>query len=1133
MYASFIKKIFSAVIHNSTIILLLIVAKSGFAQVVQPSFNIVRGTNTFSLGKVVSMTQDKHGYMWFADQTNGALVRYDGYRMKIFRNDPADSNSVGTKTFECITADTLGNIWIGVNRGIDKFDPATGHFTHYRFPKGEKDKFHAAILVDHLGIIWIGTSEGLDRFDPATGKFINYSHTDNDVSSLSCNIVRSLYEDKAGVLWVGTGIAFDTKTKEGGLNKFNKETGKFTRYLYDPNNPQSLISNKVRAIFEDSKSNFWIGTDGDGLHLMNREKGTFERLTYDPVHPEKLSRPPVKKGNDWDHITFINEDKSGKIWIGTYQEGIVCYNPLTKKIDHFNSNDKNRAGGYTDQTTWAIYISKEGIIWISNEQNELFRVDPLQTGFSEVRKGVTVISFLENSPGNLWMNTGGMGLQMVNSKTNKRKTFLHDPNDSFSISSNDGNSLNQSVDGQLWVNTWNGVNLFNPQTGRFKRYFYNPKVTDNDRIAGAFQVMETKDEIYFGLFTGLSVQNKSTGIISHYANNPQDTNGIAKGGVVSFLNNGDGNIWMSVWDVNEGGLDFFNIASKKFKHYLKGLTIWDIFKSSDGKIWVGTSQGLCIRNDSLDSFSPIGSDDSEFRKTKVKSITEDADKNIWGVSSIGIFRFNPYKNELNIYGDKFGVFDVGTYGYEPSYTTSNGELLFGNPEGYYTCFPNQVINPLPPQIVITDFKIDGQSIKRGQKGLLKGAIEDANEIILSYNQNKISIDFAAIHFAAPEKNIHQYMLEGYDNEWRNVSEDKTAYYFNLPPDHYVFRIKATSSYGINTEKSFTIIILPPWWQTWWAYTLYALLAVFSVWSFIRWRTKALQKEKISLEAKVAERTKELKDEKEIVESTLTELRSTQAQLIQSEKMASLGELTAGIAHEIQNPLNFVNNFSEVSNELLDEMKTELSKGNIKDAAEIADDVKMNLEKILHHGKRADGIVKGMLQHSRSSSGVKEPTDINVLADEYFRLAYHGLRAKDKSFNAILKTDYDETIGNINIIPQDIGRVILNLITNAFYVVDEKKTLRQAQGDKSYEPTVTVSTKQLNGKVEVKVKDNGNGIPKQVLDKIFQPFFTTKPTGQGTGLGLSLSYDIVKAHGGELKVETKEGEGSQFIINLPV
>jgi signal transduction histidine kinase len=266
----------------------------------------------------------------------------------------------------------------------------------------------------------------------------------------------------------------------------------------------------------------------------------------------------------------------------------------------------------------------------------------------------------------------------------------------------------------------------------------------------------------------------------------------------------------------------------------------------------------------------------------------------------------------------------------------------------------------------------------------------------------------------------------------------------------------------------------------------------------------------------------------VLEDTLGNLRSTQSQLIQSEKMASLGELTAGIAHEIQNPLNFVNNFSEVNEELLRELNAEADKGNLEEVKAIAKDITFNSEKINHHGRRADAIVKGMLQHSRSNSGQKEPTDINTLADEYLRLAYHGLRAKDKSFNATTKTDFDNNIGKINIIPQDIGRVVLNLINNAFYAVDEKNK----QNQNGYEPTISVSTKKTDGKIEIKVGDNGNGIPQKVLDKIFQPFFTTKPTGQGTGLGLSLSYDIVKAHGGEFKVETKEGEGSEFIIQLP-
>jgi signal transduction histidine kinase len=304
------------------------------------------------------------------------------------------------------------------------------------------------------------------------------------------------------------------------------------------------------------------------------------------------------------------------------------------------------------------------------------------------------------------------------------------------------------------------------------------------------------------------------------------------------------------------------------------------------------------------------------------------------------------------------------------------------------------------------------------------------------------------------------------------------------------------------------------------YSLLAGLLVFIALAIIFWRNnKRRQREYIILQKQKA-RTDE----------ALQNLRLTQQQLVQSEKMASLGELTAGIAHEIQNPLNFVNNFSELNKELADELKAELATGNMQFANEIVNDIKDNSEKINHHGKRADAIVKGMLQHSRTSSGTKELTDINALCDEYLRLAYHGLRAKDKTFNVITKTEFDNNIGKINVVPQEMGRVILNLINNAFYVVSEKAK----QNIDGYEPTVTVTTKKENNKVIISVADNGTGIPQKVVDKIFQPFFTTKPTGQGTGLGLSLAYDIItKGHSGELKATTNEGKGSTFIITLPV
>jgi len=295
----------------------------------------------------------------------------------------------------------------------------------------------------------------------------------------------------------------------------------------------------------------------------------------------------------------------------------------------------------------------------------------------------------------------------------------------------------------------------------------------------------------------------------------------------------------------------------------------------------------------------------------------------------------------------------------------------------------------------------------------------------------------------------------------------------------------------------------------------------------------LTRQNVILEKKVLERTSELTQQKEALQQSLSDLRLAQSQLVHREKMASLGEMTAGIAHEIQNPLNFINNFSEINGELISDIKEILSKEKISETGQegikdLTQDLKDNHEKILFHGKRADAIVKNMLQHSRSSTGITEPTDINALCSEYIKLSFHGIRARDKSFNVNIQTDFDAALEKINIVPQDFARVFLNLFNNAFYSVNEKKKIR---GD-GYEPMVFVSTSLENQKIILKVRDNGMGISEKILEKIYHPFFTTKPAGQGTGLGLSMSYDIIKTAGGDLKVETEEGVFAEFIISLP-
>ncbi|HTQ66454.1 MAG TPA: two-component regulator propeller domain-containing protein [Puia sp.] len=1114
-----------------------LLAKSMIAQNKRIDFNLVSEINDVSIGKVTDITQDRFGFMWFIDQGHKCLTRFDGYQLKTYFTDPSDSNSLKNGDIECIDADSSGNIWYTQKASIDKFDPVTNIVTHYAWPKDEDNLYGISnILVDHLGIVWVGTNDGLRSLDPKTGKFTKYRNNPNDSSSLSYDIVRAIYEDHEGTLWIGTGWPFgkaifeEKGVKGGGLNKFNRQTGTFTRYMHDPKNPNSLINDKVRAIFEDSHGVFWVGTQGDGLHIMDRKKGTFERLTYDPAHPEKLSRPPIAKGDEWDHITFIKEDGAGAIWIGTYHQGLVRYDPITKEISHY-IGEKSRPKGFSDSTSWCAYTSREGVLWVGTEnETKLFYVDPLQNSFSMVDMDADVHSFYEDSAGVLWMTADGMGLLRIDPNKKDRKFFKHDPSNPFSLSDNRVTRMEPAENGMLWVGSWNGLNLFDPKTGKCTRYLYTDNLKGDWTGTAVFSLYKNKDkELYIGTSDGLYVMNLQTRSLTRYLADKINSKDFGNNNFIGIVMDKFGNLWATRF--NKTGLLLLDRKTGNFKQFLDEMNIYGMTPDPDGTIWLGTSAGLYRQNESVYNFSPVGEKNSVLRTQVFGPMVWSDKENVWSITSHGVVRFNLSRNEICVYGRKFGFGNAVSEG--PSvYITKEGEIFFSYGGGYFSFFPKQVINYTAPNPVLTDFKINGNSVQPGQNSPLKFSIEATNEIVLKYDQNIFSIDFAPAHFSSPENNSSYFMMQNYENEWHKAGSEKTANYVNMQPGDYIFKLKAESSYGIWGERDLKIIILPPWYRTWWAYTLYGLLFLLALWGFIRWRIRTLNKEKILLEKKVSIRTQELKEEKEIVEKTLGELKATQTQLIQQEKMASLGELTAGIAHEIQNPLNFINNFSEVNMELINELKNEKTKApgdqNEKQEGEIISDLFSNLEKINYHGKRADVIVKGMLMHSRASTGQRQPTDINALANEYLKLSYHGLRAKDKEFNATINTDFDGTIGSVNIVAQDIGRVLLNLINNAFYSVLEKK---KQQGE-IYQPIISVSTKKINGKIEIHIRDNGNGVSPKIQEKIFQPFFTTKPTGQGTGLGLSISYDIIKAHGGEIHLETKEGVFAEFIVELP-
>ena len=608
-----------------------------------------------------------------------------------------------------------------------------------------------------------------------------------------------------------------------------------------------------------------------------------------------------------------------------------------------------------------------------------------------------------------------------------------------------------------------------------------------------------------------------------------------------------------------------------------------------GNVWIGTSEGIYVVNRQADSITSIRTGEGLVDKN-IKSLIQYKDRVYVSTSGGLTVITSPFLSPENkwafeSFGPEEGVMKVNN-AWASDMITSDGTFVWGDAGVTTIHVNNHFIDSPETEITGIDafnrplyfsddpwkFLNENDTLRENDrdkfymKGQLPANLLFLNQskitydsvsgfnnmplnLSLPYYQNYLQFHFTQLHVNGNGTTSYRYILEGADTGWsERIPVAESDNYLDLSPGKYTFRVASLLNGKWTRPAAFSFVIMPPWWKTWWAYGLFVLAISTVLFVAVQYRSRHLKAANLALEEKIKERTAQL-------EESLQELKAAQGQLIHSEKMASLGDLTAGIAHEIQNPLNFVNNFSEVNGELISELVDEADKGNLDEVKLIAVSLKDNGEKIIQHGKRADAIVKGMLLHSKTSTGAKEPTDINRLTDEYLHLAYHGMRAKEKSFNATLRTNFDPELsdvdGKVNIVPQDIGRVLLNLFNNAFYALIEKNKNpagfeEQKRHDPSdaagsqpdadagqYAPKVTVVTRKLNAKIEIRVKDNGPGIPQNIVDKIFQPFFTTKPTGEGTGLGLSLAYDIIKAHGGEIKVKTKEGEGSEFTIQLPI
>ncbi|HEU4470786.1 MAG TPA: two-component regulator propeller domain-containing protein [Flavisolibacter sp.] len=854
---------------------------------------------------ITGMVQDKQGYMWFASK-NG-LFRYDGYTMKQYRNDPLNQNSLGTDALESICIDKDGIIWIGTfNGGLERLDPAKEYFTRFRNdpndPSSLSNDTTNVVFCDKKGDVWVGTYYGLNKLDRKTGRFKHYRSSSTDKKSISSDVVRAIYEDRNGDLWIGTGSVYGIdkdRPDEGGLNKMDRATGTFTRYKHDPNDPNSLVNNKVRAIFEDSKGHFWVGTAGDGLHSLNRATGKFERHTYDPRQPQKLSRPPLKKAPYYDHITFITEDVTGAIWIGTAESGLNYYDPVRKQIKHYE-DQKDSAGNYTDYTAWAAYNSREGVLWISTLHGMLYRINPARASvpfYSTPSRGTT--SVYTDDKGHLWIGTDQSGMIEKDSSGKVVRVYKNDPLNRNGISSNGISCIMGDREGGLWVGTYgSGLNKLEKATGNFITYRYDSserKSHSRDLILGIYPDPDSSDILWIGTFRGLDRLNKRTRKFRHYLFYPNDEVEFGPNAVTSILKDSRSDWWASSWE--RGGLHQFDPVTGKSKTYLRGANVIKVHEDHSKNIWAVCREGL-FRLDRKEQafirFNDLGflSDAND-----ITNLVEDDKGYFWLTTLTGIVRVNPARNESTLFGKSYGINGNDFY-FLASAKNKQGKLFFGAQSGYYSFFPDEITQKKrAPEIAITGFKISNKPVYPGDGGPLASPLSATKEIRLRHDQDVFSFEFVGIDYSNPEENRHLFMLENYDAGWNLAGSERSAIYFNVPPGKYVFRIKVVNSFGVWAEKSIDVIVTPPWWSTWWFRIGAVLLVAGIFYAVIRGRIR----QKFNRQLEQSEKDKQL-----------AELRQKTGELEMQALRAQMNP------HFVFNSLNAINRF------ILENNKTQAS-----------------------------------------------------------------------------------------------------------------------------------------------------------------------------------------------------------------
>ncbi len=1058
------------------------------------------------------IVQTPDGYIWFSTQEG--LARFDGVKFTVF--DRMNVPKLTTSWIGPLAVDSAGGLWLhpqgGITSGVLRY--MRGAFAAYDTSTGLPSNEVRAWQAGKGGTFWVGTSRGLARIEGGQVKRV-YRVADG----LPADTVTALGLDSRDDLWIGTtrGAA---RLSAGRLETLPslRDSSVRGRFFFPTRDGTVWVptANTLFAFKNGNVARFtardgfpgrdlqWVQETRGGDLWFGTRHGLF-RFAEGHFIPFKLSADP-----DVNNVLQIVEDKDGSLWLAT-GKGIAKVSGGV--VDLYQQKD-----GLSDNGVNKLFIDREGNVWVGTNSGGVDRFrDEKFINYSTLT-GLSydmIQAVLEDSRGALWVGSSYGGLDRMADGTITHYRMQQ------GLPSNDVNGLAEDAQGRLWVSSAEG--LCTIADGKVTVRRHSPEGIQG--LAGP-PVLQTR--------SGRLLVGEGSGV-AEYRNGrfiPVCTTGRPLTGrtvVRQLYEDSKGTIWVVTlgevfWLRND------TLMSVPAEAGLPAGWLQSFHEDSDGTIWAGIGgTGLVrYRNGKFTAVTPA----QGLFDFMVYIILDDGRGNFWMSSNKGVYRAR--KEDLNDVADgtkssltcvAYGEADgMGSRecngGYNPSgCRLHDGRLAFPTVRGLAIVDPADIkVNTVPPPVIVEAFRVDG----------LPQRVD--TEVSVQPGRLRFEFQYAGISFAGAGQVHFKYQLEGMDKDWIDAGTRREAFYTHLDPGEYRFHVIAANSDGVWNDAGAVVSfrLRPYFYQSGWFIGLMVFLFLTAGPTYYFLRMRRLKLRKAELEQEVNERTTEL-------QKTVQNLKETQHQLILSEKMASLGQLTAGIAHEIKNPLNFITNFAVLSRDLVKDLRSELvaekdrvDSARASEIGEILDDLDQNVGKINEHGRRADSIVRGMLLHSRGKAGERQETDLNALLAEYTGLAYHGMRAQDQSFNVKIETDFDPAIGKVRVVPQDLSRAFLNIVNNACYAANDKRKSAGA----AFSPTVRVSTRAAGSCIEIRIRDNGNGIPQAIKDKIFNPFFTTKPPGAGTGLGLSLTYDIITGeHKGQIAVESREGEFTEFVITL--